>query len=145
MTKDLNKNVLQIQYNLLNLPSMITFNSSSNYKFVYDATGRKLSATFGMEGSIIGPIHSFPHGSSLSGEVNAVASVVSLFRGGHITQYRSFGNGFFGGLLGDPINTVQNQTGRYSQGTIIPVFVGNSFSHSIKDIIAAFHRNAKLR
>ena len=84
LTKDLNKKITQIQYNLLNLPSMITFNSSSNYKFVYDATGRKLSATFGLEGSIIGPIHSFPHGSSLIDEPMAgLASPLGGGIGGH--------------------------------------------------------------
>ena len=80
LTKDLNKNVLQIQYNLLNLPSMITFNSNRDYKFVYDATGRKLSATFGLEGSIIGPIHSLPHGSSLIDE--PMAGLASPLGGG---------------------------------------------------------------
>ena len=84
LTKDLNKNVLQIQYNLLNLPSMITFNGNRDYKFVYDATGRKLSATFGLEGSIIGPIHSFPHGSSLIDEPMAgLASPLGGGIGGH--------------------------------------------------------------
>jgi len=79
--------------------------------------------------------------ASLSGGVNALSSVVSLFRGGHITQYRAVGNGFFGGLLGDPVNTIQNLTRRSSQGKVIPVYVGSYFSHSIEDIIAAFHRN----
>lgn len=79
--------------------------------------------------------------ASLTGEIKTLASVVSLFRGGHITQYRAVGNGFFGGLLGDPVNTIQNLTRRSSQGKVIPVYVGSNFSHSIEDIIAAFHRN----
>jgi hypothetical protein len=79
--------------------------------------------------------------ASLTGEIKTLASVVSLFRGGHITQYRAVGNGFFGGLLGDPVNTIQNLTGRSSQGKVIPVYVGKNFSHSIEAIIAAFHKN----
>lgn len=79
--------------------------------------------------------------ASLTGEIKTLASVVSLFRGGHITQYRAVGNGFFGGLLGDPVNTIQNLAGRSSQGKVIPVYVGSNFSHSIEAIIAAFHRN----
>ena len=79
--------------------------------------------------------------ASLTGEIKTLASVVSLFRGGHITQYRAVGNGFFGGLLGDPVNTIQNLTRRSSQGKVIPVYVGKNFSHSIEAIIAAFHKN----
>lgn len=79
--------------------------------------------------------------ASLTGKIKTLASVVSLFRGGHITQYRAVGNGFFGGLLGDPVNTIQNLTGRSSQGKVIPVYVGKNFSHSIEAIIAAFRKN----
>ena len=83
--------------------------------------------------------------ASLSGGVNALSSVVSLFRGGHITQYRSYGNGLLGGPLGDPVNFVQNLARRSSQGKVIPVYVGKNFSHGIEDIIATFHRNRKKR
>ena len=83
--------------------------------------------------------------ASLSGNVNVIASAVSLFRGGHITQYRAVGNGIFGGLFGDPVNTFQGFTGRKSQGKVIPVYVGKNCSHGIKDIIDAFYRNAKHR
>ena len=42
MTKDLNKNILDIQYNFLNLPRRITFGDGSNISYSYDATGKKL-------------------------------------------------------------------------------------------------------
>ena len=83
--------------------------------------------------------------ASLTGKVNILASFVSLFRGGHITQYRAFGSGIFGGLLGDPVNTIQTLAGKYSQGKVIPVYVGKNYSHGIQDIIDAFHRNGKRR
>ena len=42
LTKDLNKNILDIQYNFLNLPRRITFGDGSNISYSYDATGKKL-------------------------------------------------------------------------------------------------------
>lgn len=42
MTKDLNKNISSIQYNLLNLPSRITYSDGSMIEYVYSATGEKL-------------------------------------------------------------------------------------------------------
>ena len=83
--------------------------------------------------------------ASLTGKVNVLASFVSHFRGGHITQYRAFANGIFGGLLGDPVNMFQDLTRRHSQGKVIPVYVGKNCSHGIQDIIDAFHRNGKRR
>lgn len=42
LTKDLNKNIFDIQYNFLNLPRRITFGDGSNISYSYDATGKKL-------------------------------------------------------------------------------------------------------
>ena len=69
--------------------------------------------------------------------MNGIQPTVDLATNGNY----GYGNGFFGGLLGDPVNTIQNLTRRSSQGKVIPVYVGKNFSHSIEDIIAAFHRN----
>ena len=77
--------------------------------------------------------------------VDVLSSAVFLFREGNITQYRAFGSGILGGLSGDPVNSFQNQTGRHSQGKVIPVYVGKNYSHGIRDIIDAFHRNGKSR
>ena len=41
MTKDFNKGILRIQYNLLNLPSKITFQDGGYIKYQYDASGMK--------------------------------------------------------------------------------------------------------
>ena len=38
----MNKNILDIQYNFLNLPRRITFGDGSNISYSYDATGKKL-------------------------------------------------------------------------------------------------------
>ena len=39
MTKCLNKNAADIQYNILNLPSQITFEDSSSLSHIYDVNG----------------------------------------------------------------------------------------------------------
>ena len=46
MTKDLNKNISSIQYNLLNLPSKITYQDGRMINYIYSATGTKLSVTY---------------------------------------------------------------------------------------------------
>ncbi|MDT3388871.1 MAG: hypothetical protein LIR46_14110 [Bacteroidota bacterium] len=43
---------------------------------------------------------------------------------------------------GDPLSTFQDVTGKPSQGTIKFVKVANNYSHSIDDIINAFHKNS---
>ena len=42
LTKDLNKNILSIEYNCLNLPQTISFPYMDNFCYTYDAEGRKL-------------------------------------------------------------------------------------------------------
>ena len=42
MTKDLNKNISSIQYNCLNLPSVVTFSDGSTITYTYAADGTKL-------------------------------------------------------------------------------------------------------
>ena len=46
MTKDLNKNISSIQYNLLNLPSKITYQDGRMINYIYSATGTKLSVSY---------------------------------------------------------------------------------------------------
>ena len=46
LVKDLNKNISKIEYNLLNLPSKITFGDGKTITYVYDATGVKLVASY---------------------------------------------------------------------------------------------------
>lgn len=48
MTKDLNRNITSIEYNLLNLPSMISFGDNSFIKYTYSATGEKLGVEYGV-------------------------------------------------------------------------------------------------
>lgn len=52
MTKDLNKGISSIQYNLLNLPSRITYSDGRMADYVYSATGTKLSVTYTNGGTI---------------------------------------------------------------------------------------------
>ena len=42
LTKDLNKNISNIQYNSLNLPSVVTFGNGNTITYLYAADGRKL-------------------------------------------------------------------------------------------------------
>ncbi len=53
MTKDLNKRISSIQYNLLNLPQNITYSTGSSITYTYDATGRKLHVTYGSPSSTL--------------------------------------------------------------------------------------------
>ena len=44
ITKDLNKGISNIRYNLLNLPEEVTFSNGNSTKFFYSAEGEKLRA-----------------------------------------------------------------------------------------------------
>ena len=46
LTKDLNKNILSIQYNFLNLPANITYSSGKSAAYIYDANGQKLRTSY---------------------------------------------------------------------------------------------------
>ncbi len=46
MTKDLNKNISSISYNLLNLPSNISYSSGKSAAYIYDAAGQKLRTSY---------------------------------------------------------------------------------------------------
>ncbi len=48
MTKDLNKNISKIEYNLLNLPTKLSFEDGSVISYSYDADGNKLSANYNL-------------------------------------------------------------------------------------------------
>ena len=49
VTKDLNRNILSIQYNTLNLPSVIEFAGGKTIKYTYSADGHKLRAVYTTE------------------------------------------------------------------------------------------------
>ena len=46
ITKDLNRNILSIQYNSLNLPTVIEFTGGKTIKYTYSADGHKLRAVY---------------------------------------------------------------------------------------------------
>ena len=48
MTKDLNSGIENIEYNVLNLPKLITFANGGTIRYTYSATGRKLRAEYTM-------------------------------------------------------------------------------------------------
>ena len=45
LTKDLNKNIADIQYNFLNLPCRVKFENGNSISYLYDANGTKLRTT----------------------------------------------------------------------------------------------------
>ena len=51
LTKDLNRNISEIQYNFLNLPSKVTFTDGSTITYVYAADGTKLRTTHVINGT----------------------------------------------------------------------------------------------
>ena len=51
LTKDLNKNITDIQYNLLNLPNQVTFADGSKITYTYAADGTKLKAVHQIGGT----------------------------------------------------------------------------------------------
>ena len=51
MTQDLNKRISSIQYNLLNLPTNITYSTGSTIAYTYDAAGKKLHVAYGSPNS----------------------------------------------------------------------------------------------
>lgn len=51
LTKDLNKKISSIQYNLLNLPQNIVYSTGKSATYTYDAAGRKLRVVYTNPGS----------------------------------------------------------------------------------------------
>ena len=51
LTKDLNRNISEIQYNFLNLPSKVTFTDGSTITYVYAADGTKLRTVHNIGGT----------------------------------------------------------------------------------------------
>ncbi|WP_333698550.1 RHS repeat domain-containing protein [Bacteroides congonensis] len=52
LIKDSNKNIVDIQYNVLNLPSKITFGDGNSVSYMYAADGRKLQTVHTINGAI---------------------------------------------------------------------------------------------
>ena len=50
MTKDLNKEICKIEYNVLNLPQKVTMSNNRFVKYKYSATGDKLQAIYSVSG-----------------------------------------------------------------------------------------------
>ena len=53
LTKDLNKGITNISYNLLNLPQVVTFSNGNTITYLYTADGRKLRTVHVLNGSAI--------------------------------------------------------------------------------------------
>ena len=52
LTKDLNKNIISIQYNMLNLPSIVSFSDGSTITYTYSADGTKLRIVHKIDSAI---------------------------------------------------------------------------------------------
>ena len=53
LTKDLNKGITNISYNMLSLPSVVTFSNGNTITYLYTADGRKLRTVHVLNGSAI--------------------------------------------------------------------------------------------
>lgn len=81
MTKDLNKNISSIQYNLLNLPSRITYSDGKSATYVYGASGKKLCVSY--QGSNSSPSTKVDYCGNLIYENNILKQI--LIDGSYIT------------------------------------------------------------
>lgn len=52
LTKDLNKNIISIQYNMLNLPSIVSFSDGSTITYTYSVDGTKLRIVHKIDSAI---------------------------------------------------------------------------------------------
>ena len=57
LTKDLNKNITGIQYNILNLPSHISFADGSSIEYEYAADGRKVRTTHTINNNVTSTVY----------------------------------------------------------------------------------------
>ena len=81
LVKDLNKNISKIEYNLLNLPSKITFGDGKTITYVYDASGAKLLASY--QTALPASSHTIAYCGNMIYEDDTFKQV--LFDGGYIT------------------------------------------------------------
>ena len=81
LVKDLNKNISKIEYNLLNLPSKITFGDGKTITYVYDASGVKLLANY--KTAVPASNHTIAYCGNMIYEDDTFKQV--LFDGGYIT------------------------------------------------------------
>ena len=81
LVKDLNKNISKIEYNLLNLPSKITFGDGKTITYVYDASGVKLLASY--KTAHPASNHTIAYCGNMIYEYDTFKQV--LFDGGYIT------------------------------------------------------------
>ena len=81
LVKDLNKNISKIEYNLLNLPSKITFGDGKTITYVYDASGVKLLASY--KTALPASSHTIAYCGNMIYEDDTFKQV--LFDGGYIT------------------------------------------------------------
>ena len=81
LVKDLNKNISKIEYNLLNLPSKITFGDGKTITYVYDASGVKLLASY--KTAVPASNHTIAYCGNMIYEDDTFKQV--LFDGGYIT------------------------------------------------------------
>lgn len=85
MTRDLNKGIVSIEYNLLNLPQRVTLSTGDTARYVYDADGIKLSASYftAMGGGVTGTYDTLNYCGNViyrNGQLEQL-----LFDGGFIT------------------------------------------------------------
>ena len=125
MTKDLNKKISQIKYNLLNLPSMVVFNKSNKYNITYDANGKKLSASYGLSMTKVE--------DSLGGKVGYANTTTDVIdepvTGGHF-RAPSIGGSVIGGSVISPDDKIEHGVlDSLIQGTIVREIAAQTYKY----------------
>ena len=82
---DLNKGIVSIAYNTLNLPQEVTFQDSNRISYLYDADGNKLRVTY--TGGLLSPVPNSVHTVDYCGNYIYEDDTLSriLIDGGYIT------------------------------------------------------------
>lgn len=104
-TSDINKNIVSIVYNELNLPSVITFTGNKVITFSYDAAGNKLNKKVSETGV------SFPfNGSS---HLTDIETITSYINGGYVYLTKNFSNPALASLnIQDALQFISQEEGR---------------------------------
>lgn len=95
MTKDLNKKISKIEYNLLNLPTKLSFTDGSIIRYSYDANGNKVSANYNLSlmNVVKGTTNNAPSNHSVTSHRDYCGNFIyedgalkmMLFNGGYVT------------------------------------------------------------
>lgn len=86
LTKDNNKQINNISYNILNLPQQITFSNGNKIEFVYDAEGNKLRKTVKNSSNVATSVKQYLGSAEYSGTTTPNTLEAIYFSEGRLTK-----------------------------------------------------------